>query len=1049
MSANKLLSLLAVLLAGFSCNILADTPYIRIDCDFDEYDSQFTVRGRVLNTTPVRAYTWQGTNVFDASGYSAYFSFGKDFNVTSMVVCTGAVSTSYIEFPITSNNFAHPVKEWYASVMLTKPADGSVHSMAYGALTIKAAPEVNASGTFFYQSAINGSAYGPFTGDFSGWPFIVTGSSGYVLTSVFNSTNDIFRGLIDGLTGRSSVWDQASTDGSAATSHIANVSNPHGVTASQAGAVATNDAAYLAALTSATITGGSSLIVSVTGRILGITVRTNFAAVVHEHTYTAITNAPWISEETLWTAASNTVVYTNDSRLTDSRSWAELNYLLITNPPALDFVPTDDVSVTNARPWDEPNYNTITNPPTIPTTNGFIKTGGIGAWTNLSEYNDDFAGSSTNLSDYNNDVPFVTGTVVRAEVDPVFTASVAYAISAADTQSWTQGASDASTATNFIGTNTLQSQITANSDATNAINTRIGTIEGYDSISDYSITDAYTKVESDAAYATGTPLYVEADPVWESEKSGYATGTPVYVESDPVWESEKAGYATGTPLYVESYVGTVTGGTVTAGSDNTFVVTGPNAAVTWNTNDGAGSGGAGTITNMLSSDGSIDWTNPEGPQPDGSVTSYVEGVAAGYVATNATDYTGLLTNTLAFHAESNLYLRVDGTNVYYGESVTITAGVTAGTYYDGANGAAASNLATAAYPSSNPSNFYLSSNPSNWDVGTITGGTMTAGAANTFVVTGPNAAVTWNTNDGAGGGGVGDFLADGSVPMTGDLDCDGNAITGASHIVTTGIGASIFIGGIKLPTDAVFDGVLVCATEVTGKMAIRKTLTNLNVLTSTNLIQSKSFALNGGNFDGGGNRATNFVNLVETNTAAYTNTAALAAAALPASNTNALSVTALQITGTSPTNGAVWAATNSTGQGKWNVYTEISAVNTTAYVLTGWTLITFPTVQSQIQGTWDGTNWTPGAVGMYIVSARGAVAGILGTTRLSCGIEKNTQYNWVLNTATYIGLNEWAVSGIVNNDSTGNVYRLRVLASAGTWTNNTAIPSAFNWKLLP
>ena len=64
-------------------------------------------------------------------------------------------------------------------------------------------------------------------------------------------------------------------------------------------------------------------------------------------------------------------------------------------------------------------------------------------------------------------------------------------------------------------------------------------------------------------------------------------------------------------------------------------------------------------------------------------------------------------------------------------------------------------------------------------------------------------------------------------------------------------------------------------------MAIRKTLTNLNVLTSTNLIQSKSFALNGGNFDGGGNRATNFVNLVETNTPAYTNTAALAAAALP------------------------------------------------------------------------------------------------------------------------------------------------------------------------
>jgi len=46
--------------------------------------------------------------------------------------------------------------------------------------------------------------------------------------------------------------------------------------------------------------------------------------------------------------------------------------------------------------------------------------------------------------------------------------------------------------------------------------------------------------------------------------------------------------------------------------------------------------------------------------------------------------------SIAFHAESNIYQRVDGTNVYYGESVTVVAGVTAGTYFDGANGAAVS-----------------------------------------------------------------------------------------------------------------------------------------------------------------------------------------------------------------------------------------------------------------------------------------------------------------------------------------------------------------------
>jgi hypothetical protein len=94
--------------------------------------------------------------------------------------------------------------------------------------------------------------------------------------------------------------------------------------------------------------------------------------------------------------------------------------------------------------------------------------------------------------------------------------------------------------------------------------------------------DYYTKLQVDALFATGTPVYVESDPVWAMEKSAYATGTPlyaftetdptwtaasnlyylksqadtlfatgtpVYAESDPVWLAEKSGYATGTPLY--------------------------------------------------------------------------------------------------------------------------------------------------------------------------------------------------------------------------------------------------------------------------------------------------------------------------------------------------------------------------------------------------------------------------------------------------------------------------------------------------------------------
>lgn len=66
-------------------------------------------------------------------------------------------------------------------------------------------------------------------------------------------------------------------------------------------------------------------------------------------------------------------------------------------------------------------------------------------------------------------------------------------------------------------------------------------------------------------YATGMPVYVETDPVYQAEKTMYATGTPLYVEVDPIWRSESnavwtaidgkqpAGtYATGTPVYAES-----------------------------------------------------------------------------------------------------------------------------------------------------------------------------------------------------------------------------------------------------------------------------------------------------------------------------------------------------------------------------------------------------------------------------------------------------------------------------------------------------------------
>jgi len=107
-------------------------------------------------------------------------------------------------------------------------------------------------------------------------------------------------------------------------------------------------------------------------------------------------------------------VNTNDSRLTDSRSWLELNYNLITNPPAIS-------GDSNA------------------------------VWGNIT-------GTLANQSDLTSTVA-KAASAVQSESDPVYTASVAYAISAGDTSRWNTAGTDASAATNFIGTNTFQAQI--------------------------------------------------------------------------------------------------------------------------------------------------------------------------------------------------------------------------------------------------------------------------------------------------------------------------------------------------------------------------------------------------------------------------------------------------------------------------------------------------------------------------------------------------------------------------------------------------------------
>ena len=107
----------------------------------------------------------------------------------------------------------------------------------------------------------------------------------------------------------------------------------------------------------------------------------------------------------------------------------------------------------------------------------------------------------------------------------------------------------------------------AESDALYATGTPLYAFSESDPLWVSASSNYYQKSEADTLFATGTPLYVyaETDPVWIAEKSNYATGTPIYIESDPIWSSVSASYMTTSDL-AQTYLD-LTGGTLSGSVD--------------------------------------------------------------------------------------------------------------------------------------------------------------------------------------------------------------------------------------------------------------------------------------------------------------------------------------------------------------------------------------------------------------------------------------------------------------------------------------------------
>jgi len=168
--------------AAFAC---AQMPQYPINADIQGEGNQWHIPTKVGNTIQINATMYQGTQTWNATGWTAKFRYGKSRNADLMSTITGVVSGSSITFQAATNDFAYPVENWYSTILIE--SNGYAVSSPEGLLTVKRAPEID-SGTLFQTYTINGNLYS-FTGSFTNWPFLsdddgtVTGDLAY-----FNGT---------------------------------------------------------------------------------------------------------------------------------------------------------------------------------------------------------------------------------------------------------------------------------------------------------------------------------------------------------------------------------------------------------------------------------------------------------------------------------------------------------------------------------------------------------------------------------------------------------------------------------------------------------------------------------------------------------------------------------------------------------------------------------------------------------------------------------------------------------------------------------------------
>lgn len=170
-----------------------------------------------------------------------------------------------------------------------------------------------------------------------------------------------------------------------------------------------------------------------------------------------------------------------------------------------------------------------------------------------------------------------------------------------------------------------------------------------------------------------------------------------------------------------------------------------------------------------------------------------------------------------------------------------------------------------------------------------------------------------------------------------------------------------------------------------------------------------------------------------------------------ANNIGNAQVVSLQVTGGSPTNGAVWVVTNENGTGTLKIFPKIFASRTVAV---NWPLagakVSFPTLHYQVSGNWDGTNWTPSVVGWMQITVgwKWGAADYNNLSRLSL-YKNGVLWGWGVQHSIKQTSGSFAGNWSLYNDNAANTYSVFLDAYVANTNSTDANTCYISGAILP